>query len=157
MKQSVTPMSYTLGTAAKATGKSKPTIQRAIKSGRISAVRKPDGSYEIEPAELHRVFPPLHDTGKAASDDTGHMQPPVTSYEPPLQAELTSLRERLSTLEIERGREREQLLDQIADLRSRLDAEAEERRRLTALLTDQRQREEPVRRRSWWPWSRERR
>ena len=34
------PMQYTLGTAAKATGKSKPTIQRAIKAGRLSAVRK---------------------------------------------------------------------------------------------------------------------
>ena len=52
-------MTYTLGQAAKATGKSKPTIQRAIKSGSISAAKADDGSYEIDPSELHRVFPPV--------------------------------------------------------------------------------------------------
>ena len=51
-------MSYTLGTAAKATGKSKATISRAIRSGRISAKKTKGGSYEIDPAELHRVFHP---------------------------------------------------------------------------------------------------
>lgn len=50
-------MSYTLGEAAKATGKNKSTINRAIKAGRISAERQDDGSYRIDPAELHRVFP----------------------------------------------------------------------------------------------------
>jgi len=50
-------MVYTVGTAAKAVGKSKSTISKAIKKGRISAARKPDGSYEIEPVELFRVYP----------------------------------------------------------------------------------------------------
>ena len=50
---------YTLGQAAKATGKSKPTIQAAIKKGRISAKKGDDGSYEIDPSELHRVYPPI--------------------------------------------------------------------------------------------------
>lgn len=134
-------MIYTLGTAAKATGKSKPTIQRAIKGGKISAARKDDGSYEIDPAELHRVFPMLPDTG----NDTGDMKqpetPPVT---PELQAEIAVLRERLSGVEAERTREREQLTDQIADLRRRLDAEADERRKLTHLLTDKRDKPEPI-------------
>ena len=68
------PMFYTLGTAAKATGKSKPTIQRAVKTGKLSAVRKTDGSYEIDPAELHRVFPPL----PLAGDDAAAMKQSVT-------------------------------------------------------------------------------
>src|SRR5215472_12734694 len=55
-------MSYTLGQAARATGKTKPTIARAIKLGRLSASRADDGSYLIDPAELHRVYPL---TGKA--------------------------------------------------------------------------------------------
>lgn len=135
MKQSVTLMSYTLGTAAKATGKSKPTIQRAIKSGKISAIRADDGSYEIDPAELHRVFPALHVPG----NDTGDMKQSVPPAETPsLQVELEALRERLSLFETERTREREQFQDQIGDLRRRLDSEAEDRRRLTQLLTDQR-------------------
>lgn len=51
-------MKYTLGTAAKATGKSRTTILRAIESGRISAQKNDIGHYQIDPAELHRVFPP---------------------------------------------------------------------------------------------------
>ena len=52
-------MSYTLGDAAKAVGKSKTTLHRAIKSGKISAIKSEDGSYSIDPSELHRVFPPV--------------------------------------------------------------------------------------------------
>lgn len=52
-------MHYTLGSAARATGLAKSTIHRAIKAGRISARAKDGNSYEIDPAELHRVFPPL--------------------------------------------------------------------------------------------------
>lgn len=51
-------MTYTLGEAAKAVGKSKATISKAIKSGKISAVRQDDGSFSIDPSELHRVYPP---------------------------------------------------------------------------------------------------
>jgi hypothetical protein len=50
-------MSYTLGDAARATGKAKPTIAKAIATGRVSAERNEDGSYRIDPAELHRVYP----------------------------------------------------------------------------------------------------
>lgn len=48
---------YTLGTAAKATGKSKATISKALKSGRISGHKSDDGVFHIDPAELHRVYP----------------------------------------------------------------------------------------------------
>ena len=50
-------MAYTLGEAARVTGKSKPAISKAIKSGRLSASRADDGSYRIDPAELERVYP----------------------------------------------------------------------------------------------------
>ena len=49
---------HTLGSAAKATGVAKSTIYRAIKSGRISATRTDTKDWAIDPAELHRVFPP---------------------------------------------------------------------------------------------------
>jgi hypothetical protein len=48
---------YTLGTAARAFGVSKSTIHRAIKRGAISARSKDGNGCEIDPAELHRVFP----------------------------------------------------------------------------------------------------
>lgn len=47
---------YTLGTAAKVTGKSKTSILRALKSGRLSYVEKTADGYKIDPAELQRVF-----------------------------------------------------------------------------------------------------
>lgn len=49
-------MVYTLGQAAKATGKGKSTILKAIKSGRISGQKNDTGDWEIDPAELHRVY-----------------------------------------------------------------------------------------------------
>jgi len=52
-------MPYTLGQAALATGCNKSTIFRAITGGRISAQRDSNGAWQIEPAELHRVFPAL--------------------------------------------------------------------------------------------------
>jgi hypothetical protein len=50
---------YTLGTASQATGCAKSTILRAIKAGRISAVRDDLGQWQIEPAQLFHVFPTL--------------------------------------------------------------------------------------------------
>jgi hypothetical protein len=51
-------MTYNLSTAAMATGASKSTILRAIKAGRLSATKDEVG-WQIEVAELHRVFKPL--------------------------------------------------------------------------------------------------
>ena len=53
-------MVYTLGKAAKAVGKSKATISKAIKSGRLSAIKGDNGIYAIDPSELHRVYPILN-------------------------------------------------------------------------------------------------
>jgi hypothetical protein len=125
---------YTLGQAAKAVGRSKTTLGRAIKSGRISAVRAEDGSYMIDPAELGRVF---HVTRAGHSQ----MERSVTldGLEPAPSPETLSLHQLLE----ERDRTIARQDDTIRDLRSRLDREAEERRALMALLTDQS-------RRSWW-------
>jgi molecular chaperone GrpE (heat shock protein) len=132
------PMTYSLGQAAKATGKSKMTIQRAIQKNVISAIRNDNGSYTIEPSELHRVFKPL---------------PVLKPQEPPpdpalLKQEVEFLREKLAEWN-KRDADKDAV---IADLRRRLDQEGEERRKsqvqLTALLTDQRK---PPRL-SWWGW-----
>ena len=50
-------MSYTLATAAKATGLNKSTILRAIKSGQINGAKDQFGEWRIEAVELHRVYP----------------------------------------------------------------------------------------------------
>ncbi len=138
-------MSYTLGEAAKATGKSKATIHRAIQSHKISATKnEATGSWLIEPAELHRVFQPVS-VKQAQNEDLRRSE---TASE---TAETADFRLRLEELQQERERERADKDAVIDDLRRRLDASDEERRKtqaqLTALLTDQR----PARR-GWWPF-----
>jgi excisionase family DNA binding protein len=118
-------MLYTLGTAAKATGKSKSTIHRAIKNGRISATCDEAGVYRIDPSELHRIFQPVSQTSSA--------EPALTQDETPNETHL--LRREVELLNEERERERKQLQETISDLRHRLDEEASERRKLTLLLT----------------------
>lgn len=134
-------MSYTLGDAAKATGKSKTTLHRAIKSGRISASKSEDGSYSIEPSELHRVFP-------AVTVGTPSVPLPRNDEEQ-LSNTLAALRIQLEMQEKERDRERALLQETIADLREDRD---QWRQQATRLLTDQRS-ELPVSiHRRWWPW-----
>jgi predicted site-specific integrase-resolvase len=46
----------TLGQAARAAGVGKTTLTRAIKAGRLSATRREDGGYAIDPSELSRIY-----------------------------------------------------------------------------------------------------
>ena len=148
-------MTYSLKQAAEATGKSKPTILRAIQSGKISAKRDDHNEWWIEPAELHRVYPPVTDTDTRTDTPQRHETPNEIAV---LQHELASLREMLA----ERERRVSDKDEVIADLRERLDREGEERRKLFAMLTDQRAKPEaspvvtapePAKKRGWF-WRR---
>lgn len=125
-------MRYTLGTAAKATGKSKTTIQRAITKGLISAERARGGGYSIDPSELHRVFPPT-------PPDTVSRDPKVDETRPHDTA--PELRVRIEALETMLARERE-ALDEV-----RADRDAW-KQQATSLLAA------PQRVIHWWPWRR---
>ena len=63
----------TLGEAAKMTGKSKPTISKAIKDGRISA-NKVDGVFQIEVSELLRVYPAKSETDANTTPSSGNAE-----------------------------------------------------------------------------------
>lgn len=134
-------MKYSLSEAAKATGKNKTTIQRAIKNGKISASKGDSGSYEIEPSELHRVFPPVaaqRDAQHRQSNDTQHGKSASINNDLArvleLEKELAVAHERVNGLEAHK----EQMADTINDLRKRLD---NSEGRVTALLTDGRTKE----------------
>ena len=131
------PTTFTLGEAAKAAGVSKPSISKALQNGRLSAEKKGDGSYCIHAAELFRVYPP----NRQPEARIGGGETPNANSS--LSTEVNQLHERLA----EGGRERQQLTEQIEDLRRRLDRSEQERRekdqRLTALLTDQREKPAP--------------
>ena len=119
-----------LAQAAKTAGKSKPTLLRAIKAGKLSASRTAIGAYEIAESELARVFPFAGDmagTMKRSEPGDGAASYPAIS-----PGEAQALHRVIA-----------EQAETIRDLRHRLDADAEERRRLMVLLTG------PARV-SWW-------
>ena len=120
-----------LSQAAKLTGKSKSTINRAIKTGKLSATRHEDGSYSIDPAELARAFDvePLEGAKRRDADPDG-----------------TRLLERIAALEAMLNREREIS----ADLKEDRDRW---RQQANALLIDQRP-SASIEGPRWWPWRR---
>ena len=141
-------MQFSLSQAAKETGRGKSSIHRAIKSGKLSARRHEDGTYSIDAAELFRAFPPALSEPVPEQDLEPHQEPSAT---PSAAEEVLRVRVEMLTIQLEREQET------VADLRARLDAEAAERRRLTALLTHQEQKSEPLpasapppRRWFWW-------
>ena len=59
---------YTIATAAAAVGRNKAAILRAINAGKISAAQDENGELQIDPAELHRVYPPLRTASMRGSE-----------------------------------------------------------------------------------------
>ncbi len=125
-------MELSLSAAARATGRSKSTIGRAIKSGKLSARRDDAGGYRIDASELARAFDwdPRGPVPWSATAPLG----PVTG--PPIQegVPVAVLEAKLTLLEQALDREREALAHEretTADLRQRLDRSDE---RVRALL-----------------------
>lgn len=113
-------MTYlTLGQAAKESGRQKSTILEAIRSGRLSATRDDRRQWQIDPAELFRVFEPKPQTER---DRT----PTNTSEQ---SSEIARM---LAKEQEERARERRQLENTIEDLRADRD---HWRQQASALLT----------------------
>jgi hypothetical protein len=131
-------MAYTLGEATKATGVSKTSLHRAIKSGRISATKNAAGVWEIDPAELHRVYPAAAPRNRPDSSALELVDQAGTV------SETAVLRRELSLKDGERLRERTQLEATIADLREDRDRWRAQAERL--LLTSR------PRPRGWWRW-----
>lgn len=117
-------MVYTLGDAAKATGKSKATISKAIKNGRISAHKDETGTFHIDPSELHRVYPPTVSSERSETPVNTLTKSDIDGTIRELQARLEAAHERLSDKE-----------GVISDLREDRDRW---RQQASALLVDQR-------------------
>lgn len=118
---------FTLGTAAKRLGLSKPTVSKYLKEGKLSGEKLPDGSYRIDGAELARFEAGYKKPsggkrqGEAPRDkrtDTGELQV--------ARAELVAAQTRIAELEGDRDRLRadlgkaqdrlEKLQDQLAQI-----------------------------------------
>lgn len=136
-------MQYSANQAAEATGKNVATITRAIKSGKISAIKDDSGAWRIDGAELSRVFPLRPQTLQQPD-----MQKNANPRQSLNQLEDDALREELATLR-ERVKADNRLLEErashIADLQKRLDR-AEDRLALAAPPMVS------AKRRTWWPF-----
>lgn len=91
-------MKLTMGQAAKEAGVSKATLSRAIKSGKVSATPSGNGGWEIDPAELFRVFPPKPVNGSDNASVKPSTTPAATDETPILKAEIAGLRAQLDLM-----------------------------------------------------------
>ena len=123
-------MPYTLAAAAAATGLSKTTIFRAIKSGKISGSKDVNGQWQVEPAELHRVYPPFAE-GAVCTDALQHHASVHATAAVELELKLAVLEERVIYLK-----------DALDEMRGQRNAWQTQAERLA--LTDERPQ------RSWW-------
>lgn len=106
-------MKFSMSQAAKEVGKSKPTIAKAIKSGRLSAKKAASGiGYEIDASELFRVYPKQSDTANV--ETKGHTKSSASHDLSLLELENKNLRE---TLEREK-QALEQALERESDMRA---------------------------------------
>jgi hypothetical protein len=94
----------------------------AIKTGKLSATRNENGSYEIDASELFRVYDPVKNVPQEQVLEQSRT-PDGTEI---LNKEIESLKQQL---------ERERFF--VAELSKRLDDETSERKKLTLLLTHQ--------------------
>jgi hypothetical protein len=161
-------MAYSLREAAVAAGKGKPAILKAIQSGKISAQKDEFGAWQIEPAELHRVYPPVstEPTSELGSKELGGTAGNGNGNRL-LEQEIQFLREKLTDFQRMKDNERRNLSEHIEELRRDRDDLRDERNRLLKvieeqassmrLLTDKRAETSPVplpTQRFRWPWRR---
>lgn len=92
-----------MGEAARQAGVSKATIHRHIKAGKLSAVRKDDGSYAIDSAELFRAYPPQRPPETVSVRQAG-----TPTETPETAREIALLRERVEELKLDRDAWRQQ-------------------------------------------------
>ena len=154
-------MRMSLAQAAGTVGRSRSTILRSIRAGKISAERDElTGAWSIDMAELTRVFPISangghDDHGQPSTDDqmwTGEANTMATRLAA-AEARLTDAHDQIADL-------RRRLDEERADRRKALDRLAAAQERIAALLTDQRPTPavpEPVSPlpRRWWNWRRQ--
>lgn len=127
-------MIYSLAEAADLVGKSKMTLNRAIKQGKLSATKNEKGAYEIDGSELHRVYEKDISKNSAKATKAKKGKSGVeTSSTPDLDVVQTSA-------EVESLKKQLRLTQEQLDMKDELiDQVKSERDRVYALITDQSQ------------------
>ena len=131
-------MHLTLGEAAKATGKAKSTISKALKSGKLSHEGKTSAGYQINAAELFRVFPKPQENTPIERLET----PEETPSNALLEQELKHLRDKLNDAE-----------DRIEELKVEKDEWRAQAKITSNLIEDMREKTSSDRAGGgWWPF-----
>jgi hypothetical protein len=126
--------------AAKKTGKSVPTITRAIKSGKISAEKTEAGGYQIDAAELFRVFKAVTDVTDVMGNALGCETPIKPNAE---STDTLILRQKIDTLEAA-----------LLDVKGERDEWRDQAKRLALALPSPEPKIPAEAPRSFWPWRR---
>ena len=116
----------TLGQAAKQVGKSKPTISKAIKDGKLSG-EKIDGVYQIEVSELLRVYDAVSEATEEAAASPAPQASAVSEVEKrfleetvaDLEARLTDMKDERDTAQKEAREDRARMMALLEDKRPR--------------------------------------
>jgi hypothetical protein len=127
--------------AAQMAGVSRPTIDKKIKQGLLSAEKKEDGSIEIDVSELERVFGSLvaPDAAKPPRKDLHSDTSQVADI---LQSQIQLLQRELDVIRQERDRDREEYRQEKDRLLSIIEKQT--------LLLPKPQEETPPKKKRWW-------
>src|SRR5258708_7132024 len=118
----------TLGQAAKQIGVSKPTLSKAISTGKLSATRREDQSVAIDPSELMRYFEANRHRSNLATEDAWRAEPPAGDRGNGV--DLVELRARADLAE----QRLQDLKGQLADMREQRDKWQDQAQRLALPL-----------------------
>ena len=121
--------------AARAAGKSRKTIQRHIKDGKLSASKVEDGLRWIDTAELQRVYGSLNapDTDDAVSTKMDKSQSDAPQMTQVLESQIKRLEEEIKRLNERIDRDNEEYRQRMDDLRN--DRDEWRKQAQTLLLT----------------------
>ena len=145
-------MFVTLGEAARQSGVSKSRISRAIRDGKLSAVRSTDtGSYRIEQSELQRYLDATNVT-RAARATVATTLATVAAGELATGPEQAALEAQIAGLKQVADLLQRQLDDALSQ-RDKWEQAFQQQAQRIALPLPQPQAQQPPKRR-WWPWRR---
>jgi hypothetical protein len=122
---------YSITAAHRITGKSRTTIQKHIKKGKLSYTEDGEGNKLLDASELIRVYGDDCDFSREEGETAPEASADVSDG---VRTELHTIREKLNTLAEERRRERDQLQAQISHLQDTLKLAQEGSNRALLLL-----------------------
>lgn len=130
------PTKYSISAASRITGKSRTTISKHLKQGKLSCEEGGDGAKLIDASELIRVYGDAcaFDVDQSRDRQPSPAEKPPMATEQGVQAALTTLQTQLDKEVTERERERAHYREQIEQLQAALERAQEGHNRATLLL-----------------------